>query len=144
MKSMCRQWLPRVMPRYHVLALGSEAHFSTLRPIVAANPLDILQVAVDAVVDGGVPVADGGCREHAVVRQAASRGCEFALTGVAHQALRQSHTFKIQSEFCHDMLLCPALTVFAHKALQNSNLWKHNLHAPIIKWWLYQALHMSP
>ncbi len=95
-----------------------EAHYSPLGPVVAADPLNILQVAVDTVVDGGVPIANGGRRERAVVRQAAGRGCEFALAGVAHRALRQSHILRIQPEFCHDKLLCAALTVLTHKALQ--------------------------
>ena len=77
---MCRCWLPR--PRC------CKVHYSPFRPIVAADPLDILQVAVDAVVDGGVPIADGRRCERAVVRQAAGRGCELTLAGVAHQALR--------------------------------------------------------
>lgn len=88
---MCRRGLPR--PRC------CEAHSSSLGPVVAADPLDILQVAVDAVVDGGVPIADGGCRERAVVRQAAGRGCKLALAGVAHRALRRPHRLKIKPEF---------------------------------------------
>ena len=60
---MCRRQLPR--------SRCCEAHYSPLGPVVAANPLDILQVAVDTVVDGGVPIADGGRRERAIVRQAA-------------------------------------------------------------------------